>query len=100
MAGRNIRDTDPVELRRGIGYVFQGIGLFPHLTIAENVAVVPRLLKWQPDRIAARVQELLAMVDLPPEQFAGRSPAQLSGGQQQRVGFARGSGSGAGGHLA
>lgn len=89
VGGRNIRDTDPVELRRGIGYVFQGIGLFPHLTIAENVAVVPRLLKWQPDRIAARVQELLAMVDLPPEQFAGRSPAQLSGGQQQRVGFAR-----------
>src|SRR6266487_5321219 len=57
--GRNVRDLDPVQLRRGIGYVFQGIGLFPHLTVADNVAVVPRLLGWPPDRIAARVEELL-----------------------------------------
>src|SRR5262245_57301300 len=87
--GRDVRAADPVELRRGIGYVFQGIGLFPHLTVADNVAVVPRLLGWAPGRIAARVDELLAMVHLPPEQYRDRFPRQLSGGQQQRVGFAR-----------
>ncbi len=87
--GRDVRATDPVELRRGIGYVFQGIGLFPHLPIADNVGVVPRLLGWAPERIAARVDELLAMVHLPPEQYRHRFPQQLSGGQQQRVGFAR-----------
>jgi osmoprotectant transport system ATP-binding protein len=78
-----------VELRRGIGYVFQGIGLFPHMTIADNVAVVPRLLGWSPGRIAERVDELLTMVHLPPEQYRDRFPRQLSGGQQQRIGFAR-----------
>ena len=87
--GRDVRTADPVELRRGIGYVFQGIGLFPHLTVAENVAVVPRLLGWPPVRIAGRVDELLEMVHLPPEEYRDRLPRQLSGGQQQRVGFAR-----------
>jgi osmoprotectant transport system ATP-binding protein len=87
--GRDVRTVDPVELRRGIGYVFQGIGLFPHLTIADNVAVVPRLLGWPRERIAARVEELLRLVHLPPEEFRDRLPRQLSGGQQQRVGFAR-----------
>jgi len=89
VAGHDIRAADPVMLRRGIGYVFQGIGLFPHLSVADNVAVVPRLLGWDPERIRARVDELLAMVHLPPDQYRGRQPGQLSGGQQQRVGFAR-----------
>ncbi len=87
--GRDVRALDPVQLRRGIGYVFQGIGLFPHLTVAENVAVVPRLLGWPARRIAERVDELLELVRLPPEQYRARLPRQLSGGQQQRVGFAR-----------
>jgi osmoprotectant transport system ATP-binding protein len=87
--GQDVRRLDPVELRRGIGYVFQGIGLFPHLTIADNVAVVPRLLHWPKPRIAARVDELLHLVHLPPEQYRKRMPRELSGGQQQRVGFAR-----------
>jgi osmoprotectant transport system ATP-binding protein len=87
--GRDVRDSDPVQLRRGIGYVFQGIGLFPHMTVAENVAVVPHLLDWPAERIRARVDELLDLVQLPPGQYRERLPAQLSGGQQQRVGFAR-----------
>jgi osmoprotectant transport system ATP-binding protein len=87
--GRNVRESDPVALRRGIGYVFQGIGLFPHLTVAENIAVVPRLLRWDPGRIAERVAELLELVHLPPDEYRDRRPGQLSGGQQQRVGFAR-----------
>jgi osmoprotectant transport system ATP-binding protein len=87
--GKNVRSMDPIELRRGIGYVFQGIGLFPHLSVAENVAVVPRLLGWPKARLNARVDELLALVHLPPEQYRSRLPHQLSGGQQQRVGFAR-----------
>jgi osmoprotectant transport system ATP-binding protein len=87
--GQDIRTVDPVQLRRGIGYVFQGIGLFPHLTIAENVAVVPRLLAWPREHTEKRVDELLDMVHLPPEEFRARLPGQLSGGQQQRVGFAR-----------
>jgi osmoprotectant transport system ATP-binding protein len=87
--GRDVRAANPVELRRSIGYVFQGIGLFPHLTVAENVAVVPRLLGWSPVRINARVEELLELVHLPPDSFRSRLPRQLSGGQQQRVGFAR-----------
>jgi osmoprotectant transport system ATP-binding protein len=87
--GRDVSAVDPVELRRGIGYVFQGIGLFPHLTIAENVAVVPRLLRWPADRTADRVDELLRLIGLPPERYARRRPSELSGGQQQRVGFAR-----------
>jgi osmoprotectant transport system ATP-binding protein len=87
--GRDARSLDAVSLRRGIGYVFQGIGLFPHLTVAENIAVVPRLLRWPAARIAARVEELMGLVHLPPGQYRHRLPRELSGGQQQRVGFAR-----------
>src|SRR5262249_35040321 len=86
---RDVGRCNPVELRRGIGYVFQGVGLFPHLTVAENVAVVPRLLGWPAPRTEARVDELLELVHLPPAEYRSRRPAQLSGGQQQRVGFAR-----------
>lgn len=89
-----IDDTDvrrlPVtELRRQIGYVIQQTGLFPHLTVAQNIATVPTLLKWPKERIAARVDELLALIDLAPDEYRGRYPAQLSGGQQQRIGLAR-----------
>lgn len=87
--GRNIREMDAVQLRRGIGYVIQGIGLFPHLTVADNIAVVPRLLRWFPQQIETRVDELLELVHLAPEEYRSRLPRQLSGGQQQRVGFAR-----------
>jgi osmoprotectant transport system ATP-binding protein len=87
--GRDVRSVDPVQLRRAIGYVLQGSALFPHLSVAENIAVVPRLLNWPRERIAKRVEELLLLVHLPPAEFAGRLPQQLSGGQQQRVGFAR-----------
>jgi len=76
------------ELRRRIGYVFQGVGLFPHLSVAENITVTPRLLGWAPQRLAARVRELLDLVALP-QSYAGRAPAQLSGGERQRVGVAR-----------
>lgn len=87
--GEDIAKQDPVELRRGIGYVIQQIGLFPHMTIKENVAVVPKLLKWENEQIDKRVDELLEMVGLEPEQYKKRYPSQLSGGQQQRVGLAR-----------
>jgi osmoprotectant transport system ATP-binding protein len=87
--GADVRTCDPVELRRSIGYVFQGVGLFPHLSVAENVAVVPTLLGWDAPAIRARVTELLELVSLPPEEYAGRPPRRLSGGQQQRVGLAR-----------
>ena len=87
--GRDVRKLDTVELRRSIGYVFQGIGLFPHMTIAENIAVVPRLLKWPASQTNARIDELLALVHLPSAEYRTRFPRQLSGGQQQRVGFAR-----------
>jgi osmoprotectant transport system ATP-binding protein len=87
--GRDVRDVNPVELRRGIGYVFQGIGLFPHLSVARNIGVVPRLLGWSAERIEKRVDELLELVHLPPGEYRSRLPRELSGGQQQRVGFAR-----------
>jgi osmoprotectant transport system ATP-binding protein len=87
--GRDVRALDPVQLRRGIGYVIQGSGLFPHMTVADNIAVVPRLLDWSKDRIAGRVDELLELVHLRPAEYRSRLPGQLSGGQQQRVGFAR-----------
>ncbi len=87
--GGDVRHCDPVQLRRSIGYVFQGSGLFPHMTVAENIAVVPRLLRWPKERIRSRVDELLTLVKLPAEQYRDRLPRQLSGGQQQRVGFAR-----------
>jgi osmoprotectant transport system ATP-binding protein len=86
---RATTDWDLIELRRSIGYVIQEVGLFPHFTIGENVALVPRLKGWPPDRIAARVAELLDQVGLEPAQFLDRYPRQLSGGQRQRVGVAR-----------
>jgi len=85
----NIMDQDPIGLRRRIGYAIQHIGLFPHMTIAENIAVVPNLLQWSREQIAERVDGLLAMVGLEPEDFRERYPVQLSGGQRQRIGVAR-----------
>jgi len=87
--GENIRDVDPVLVRRRIGYAIQQVGLFPHMTIAENIATVPKLLKWDKMRIDDRVRELTVLVGLEPDEFLTRYPAQLSGGQQQRVGLAR-----------
>ncbi len=87
--GRNVRDGPATELRRGIGYVIQAIGLFPHMSVAENVAIVPELLGWSRAEIAARVDELLALVALDPATYRDRRPNELSGGQQQRVGVAR-----------
>jgi osmoprotectant transport system ATP-binding protein len=87
--GNDVTHADPVDLRRHIGYVIQQVGLFPHQTIAANVATVPRLLGWGKDRIAARTDELLSLIGLDPGQYRDRYPAQLSGGQQQRVGVAR-----------
>jgi osmoprotectant transport system ATP-binding protein len=89
IAGTSTRAWDPVELRRSIGYVIQEIGLFPHFTVAENIGIVPRLKRWDGERVQRRVRELLQLVGLPPEQFASRLPEQLSGGQRQRVGLAR-----------
>ena len=87
--GRDTRDWDVVRLRRSIGYVIQDVGLFPHLTVADNIAVVPRLEHWNPLRVSARIIELMALVNLPPARFAERWPDELSGGQRQRVGVAR-----------
>jgi osmoprotectant transport system ATP-binding protein len=89
VGGADVRGTDPVRLRRSIGYVFQGIGLFPHMTVGRNVAVVPRLLGWPRPARAVRVAELLELVGLPARDFEDRFPDELSGGQQQRVGVAR-----------
>ncbi len=86
--GIDTAELPPHELRRRIGYVFQRIGLFPHMTVGENVAVTPGLLGWPPERIAARVDELLELVELDPA-LRDRRPGELSGGQQQRVGVAR-----------
>jgi osmoprotectant transport system ATP-binding protein len=88
IGGESVRDRDPARLRREIGYVIQQIGLFPHRTIAENIATVPRLLGWKKERIRARTEELIELIGLEAE-LADRYPAQLSGGQQQRVGVAR-----------
>jgi osmoprotectant transport system ATP-binding protein len=87
--GRSTAECDPIVLRRRIGYVIQDAGLFPHFTVAENVALVPTLENWPPAKIAARVEELLHLVGLNPAEFAARRPRQLSGGQRQRVGVAR-----------
>jgi osmoprotectant transport system ATP-binding protein len=87
--GHDTAHVDVNELRRSIGYVIQQIGLFPHYTVAENVATVPRLEKWDKQRIAARVEELLDLVGLPAADYAKRLPAELSGGERQRVGVAR-----------
>jgi osmoprotectant transport system ATP-binding protein len=82
-------EWDPIRLRRGIGYVIQEAGLFPHFTVAENVGLVPTLERWPRPRIEERVAEMLQLVGLAPEEFAKRRPRQLSGGQRQRVGVAR-----------
>jgi osmoprotectant transport system ATP-binding protein len=87
--GRDTREWEPIALRRSVGYVLQDVGLFPHMSIADNVAVVPRLERWEPARVNARVHDLLELVGLPPHSFAQRWPDELSGGQRQRVGVAR-----------
>jgi len=89
MDGRDVGSLAPTELRRGIGYAIQAVGLFPHYTVAQNVAIVPELLRWDRARIRARVDELLALVRLDPARFRDRLPRELSGGEQQRVGVAR-----------
>lgn len=87
--GCDTADRDPEELRRGIGYVIQDIGIFPHWTVERNIAVVPELLGWDRPQIQERIHEMLNLVGLDPATYAGRYPAELSGGQQQRVGLAR-----------
>ncbi|GAA4445525.1 hypothetical protein GCM10023188_48850 [Pontibacter saemangeumensis] len=89
VAGADIRSQKPEELRRKIGYVIQGAGLFPHYTVQENIAVVPRLLRWDKTDTKARTRAVLELLGLPPEQFLFKFPHELSGGQQQRVGLAR-----------
>jgi osmoprotectant transport system ATP-binding protein len=89
VGGEDVAQRDPITLRRSIGYVFQRFGLFPHLTLAENVTVGPRLLGWPARRASERADELLAMLGLPPGSYRARYPSELSGGQQQRVGLAR-----------
>ena len=89
LGGASVLDREPNELRREIGYVIQQIGLFPHQTVAENIATVPRLLGWERSRTAARVEELLELIGMAPDEIGPRYPAQLSGGQRQRVGVAR-----------
>jgi osmoprotectant transport system ATP-binding protein len=87
--GRDTREWQPIALRRRIGYVLQDVGLFPHMTVEENVGIVPRLERWPADRIRARARDLLDLVGLPAGTFAARWPSELSGGQRQRVGVAR-----------
>lgn len=87
--GTDIRQLDPIRLRQGIGYVIQQIGLFPHMTVYNNIATVPKILKWDKQKIDRRVTELMEMIGLDPEEFKQRYPSQLSGGQQQRIGLIR-----------
>jgi osmoprotectant transport system ATP-binding protein len=87
--GRDTREWDPIRLRRAVGYVIQEVGLFPHLSVADNIAVVPRLEGWDDGRVRARVRELLELTGLDADTYAGRWPDELSGGQRQRVGVAR-----------
>ena len=87
--GIDTRGEDPAALRLKMGYVIQSVGLFPHMTVGDNVGTVPRLWRWDKERIRKRVDELLDLVGLPPSEYRGRYPHQLSGGQRQRVGFAR-----------
>ena len=87
--GRTTREWDPIPLRRSVGYVIQEAGLFPHLTVAENIAVVPRLERWDEARVTTRVRGLLEMIGLAPDKYANRLPDELSGGERQRVGVAR-----------
>jgi osmoprotectant transport system ATP-binding protein len=89
LGGESVLSQEPHQLRRHIGYVIQQIGLFPHLSVAENIATVPRLLGWDKRRTAARVDELMELVGLDPDEIGRRYPAQLSGGQRQRIGVAR-----------
>ncbi|TXM94306.1 ATP-binding cassette domain-containing protein, partial [Methylobacterium sp. WL116] len=86
LGGHDVAAVDPIALRRGIGYVLQGIGLFPHRSVARNVATVPELLGWPKTRIAARVDAMLGLVGLDPALYRDRRPDALSGGQRQRVG--------------
>lgn len=86
---QDVTRMDVVTLRRSMGYVFQSVGLFPHMTIGENIAITPSLLDWDNERIQARVEYLLELVRLPAAQFRDRLPTELSGGQAQRIGFAR-----------
>jgi osmoprotectant transport system ATP-binding protein len=87
--GESVRDWDPIRLRRKVGYVIQDVGLLPHMTVEENVSLVPRLEGWDAGRRRARSSELLELVGLPPAEFLDQRPSQLSGGQKQRVGVAR-----------
>ncbi|MEM8642900.1 MAG: ATP-binding cassette domain-containing protein [Cyanobacteria bacterium P01_G01_bin.54] len=89
LEGRDIRLQDPIALRRSMGYVIQGSGLFPHMTVTENITLVPRLLGWGRSRQQSRAEELLQLVGLVPQDMAQRYPDELSGGQQQRIGVAR-----------
>lgn len=87
--GKNILEQDQIKVRRQIGYVIQGGGLFPHWNVAKNIALIPQLEKWETQKIETRVNELMKLVELDPDKFSKRYPAELSGGQQQRVGIAR-----------
>ncbi len=87
--GRDTREWDPIALRRRVGYVLQEVGLFPHMTLADNVAVVPRLERWPDARVRSRVRDLLELIGLAPDLYATRWPDELSGGERQRVGVAR-----------
>ncbi|MEM9412754.1 MAG: ATP-binding cassette domain-containing protein [Planctomycetota bacterium] len=89
VGGEDVLEQDPVLLRRRIGYVFQAIGLFPHMTVRENIAMVPKLLGQESEEYEERISELLDLVELPSSEYGSRYPSQLSGGQRQRVGFAR-----------
>ncbi|MFJ8595621.1 betaine/proline/choline family ABC transporter ATP-binding protein [Streptomyces sp. NPDC093598] len=89
MGGEDVTDMDPVRLRRKVGYAIQSAGLFPHMTVAQNIGIVPKMIGWPKARIRERTEELLDLVGLDPAEFHGRYPRQLSGGQQQRVGVAR-----------
>jgi osmoprotectant transport system ATP-binding protein len=89
IGGQDVASLPAVELRRRIGYVIQQVGLFPHLTVGENVAVVPRLLRWSADRVRTRTDELLDLIGLEPRDYGDRYPSELSGGERQRVGVAR-----------
>jgi osmoprotectant transport system ATP-binding protein len=89
VGGRDVASVEPTELRRGIGYVIQAVGLFAHMTVAQNIAVVPQLLAWDRARIVKRTDQLLELVGLEPRRYRSRFPRELSGGEQQRVGVAR-----------